>query len=79
MTKNSDFYLIKYDFELIFNIYENRPHLKSSLFDSKKMFPWKSLLEDVINDSNNIGYTFVFIDESNFKTMADKREMTYDF
>ena len=36
--KTYDFYLIKYDFKLVYNKYENRQHLKLSLFDSQKSF-----------------------------------------
>ena len=77
--EKNDLHLIKNDFKLVFNSYEHRPHLKSSLFDSKIMFPWKSLIKDVINDYFKKGYTFDCIDAINIITIADKRDMTYDF
>ena len=43
------------------------------------MFPRKCLLEDVIKDYNDKGYTLDCIDEFNIITIADERDMTYDF
>ena len=77
--KKYDFYLIKYDFNLVFNNYENLPHLYSSLSNSKIMFCLKSVLKDVINEYNNKGYTFNRKVELNVITKAHKRDMTYDF
>ena len=48
--EKNDYYLIKYDFKLVFNNYEDSPHLKSTSFNSKIMFSLKSFLEDVSND-----------------------------
>ena len=50
MIKKHYYYLVKYDFKLVFNKYEDSPHLKSSLFNSKLLFSWKSSLEGVINE-----------------------------
>ena len=77
--KKYDFYLIKYDFKLVFKTYENSPHLKSSLSNSKKMLYWKSVSKDEINEYKYKGYTFNRIDELNIITIADRRDMTYDF
>ena len=77
--KKYDYYLIKYDFKLVFNNYEDSPHIKSTLFNSKIMFSWKSSLEDVINEYINKGYTLNRIDELNIITIADKMDMSYDF
>ena len=37
------------------------------------------ILNDAINDINNQGYTFDRIDEFRFITIADRKDMTYDF
>ena len=63
----------------MFNNYEDSPHFKSSLFNSKILFSWKNSLEGVINDFNNEGYTFNRIDELNNIEIADKIDISYIF
>ena len=79
MIKKDEYYLIKCVFKLVFNNYEDPPHLKSTLFNSKIMFSWKSFLEDVLNDYNKKRYTFNRIDETNIIKIADKMDISYDF
>ena len=71
--------LIKYDFKLVSNKYEDSRLLKSTLLNSKLLPSWKSSLEDVINDYNNKRYTSSRIDEINNITTAEKMDMSYDF
>ena len=78
-NKTYDYYLIEYDFKLVFNKNENSPHVKSGFFINKILISWKKFSKDVINDYNNKKYTFNRIDELNIITIADKMDMSNDF
>ena len=79
MNKKYDYYLIRYDFKLVFKNPEKSPQNKTGIFDDKVLISWKNLLEDVINDFKNQGYSFDHIAEMNIITFANKLDMSYDF
>ena len=47
--------------------------------DNKTLIPWYSWSEEVIDGSKNKGYTFNHIAEMRIITIANKKDMTYDF
>ena len=78
-TKKVDYYLVKCEFELVFNDYQYCPHVASNLSDNKTLIPWKSWLEELIGGLKNKGYTFNHIAEMHIITIANKMDMSYDF
>ena len=77
--KNSENYLVRCEFKIVFNIHQCCPYVMSKLSDNKTMIPWKNFLEKVIDDFKDKGYTFHHIAEMHFITIAHKMEMSYDF
>ena len=75
-NKKYDYYLIKYDFKLVFNGPEYSPHIKTESSNNEKMISWKSFLEEVIKYFNIKGYTLDRIDKLNNITIADKMDMS---
>ena len=77
-NKKFDYYLIKCKFKLVFNNYEYCPYVMSNVSDNKTMISWKNLLEKVIDDFKDKGYTFNHIAEMHLITKANKRDMSCD-
>ena len=77
--KKYDYHLIKNDFELVSSKYEHCPHLKCDYLNNTIVFSWQKVLEEVVDDYKDKGYTFDRIDELNIITIADKMDMSYDF
>ena len=78
-NKKFDYYLVKCEFKIIFNIYEFCPYVTSNLSDIKTMIPWKNFSEKVIDDFKDKRYNFNHIAEMHTITMANKMDMSYDF
>ena len=74
-----DYHLIKNDFDLVSSNYEDCSHLKCDYLNNNIVFSWQNVLEEVIDDYKDKGYTFDQIDELNIITIADKMDMSYDF
>ena len=49
------------------------------LSDNKTMISWSNFSENVIDDFKNKGYSFNHIAEMHIITIANKRDMSYDF
>ena len=78
-NKKSGYYLIKCDFKLIFNNSEFSPHITSNLSDNTTMISWSKVLENVLDDFKNKGYSFEHIAEMNIITIANKLDMSNAF
>ena len=78
-NKKFDYYLVKCQFKLVFDDSPYCPHVTSKLSDKKTLIPWKSRLEEVIDDLKNKGYTFNQIAEMHIITIANKLVMSYVF
>ena len=74
-----DYYLVKCEFELVFNDCKQYPYVTSKLSDIKKMIPWKSFVKKLIDDFKDKGYNFNLIAEMHITTIANKMDMSYDF
>ena len=77
--KKYDFYLIKYNFKLVFSNPQHVMNIETSPHTSRITLSSGYLLNDAITDIDNQGYTFDRINEFNILTIADKMDMTYDF
>ena len=77
--KKFDYSLIICEFKLVFNDYEYFPYVTSKLSDNKTLIPWKSWLEEIIEDFENQGYIFSHIAEMHNITIAIKIDISYDF
>ena len=49
-NKKFDYYLIKCEFELVFNDHQFCPNVMSNVSDNKTMISWKNFSEKVIDD-----------------------------
>ena len=78
-NKRFDYYIIKREFKLVFNGYQYCPYVMSNVSDNKTMISWKNFLMNVINDFKDKGSNFSHIAEMHNITIANKRDMTYDF
>ena len=78
-NKKFDYYLIKCEFKIVFNDYENYPHVMSKLSGNKTMISWKNFLGKVIDDFKDKGYTINHIAGMHIITKANKMDMSYDF
>ena len=74
--KKYDFYLIKYNFNLVFNNSQHVVNIETSPHNSRVTMSSGYLLNDAIS---NQGYTFDRIDEFKIIAIVDKMDMTYDF
>ena len=70
---------MKWQFKIVFNDYQYWPSITSKLSDNKTIVSWSIILEKVISEFKDKGYTFNHIAEVNFKTKANQWEMSYDF
>ena len=68
-NKKFDSYLIKYQFKLVLIDYENCSYVTSKLSDNKTLIPWKSWLEEIIEDFENKAYIFKHIAEMHIITI----------
>ena len=78
-TKKHEFHLNKCEFKLLFNDYQCSPYGLSKLSDNKTMISWSIFLEKMIDDFKNQAYIFNHITEVNIITIANERDMSYDF
>ena len=78
-NKKFEYYLIKCEFKLVSNSYENCPCVISKLSDNKTMISWKFFLENVIDNFKDKGHTFNHIAEMHIITIANKMDTSYDF
>ena len=78
-NKKFDSYLMKCEFDVVFNYNQYCPYVTSKLLDNKAMVPWKIFLKRLIDDFKDKGYTFNQIAEILCITKAKKLDMSYDF
>ena len=74
-----DYYLVKCEFKIIFNVYQYCPYITSKTSDNEKMISCSNLLENVIDDFQDEGYNFNHTAEMDIKSIANKMDMSYDF
>ena len=77
--KKIDYFIKKWEFKLLFDDYQYCPYVTSNVADNKTMISWKIFLMNVIDDFEDKGYNFSHIAEMHIKTIANKRDMSYDF
>ena len=77
--KQYDYFPIKCHFKLVVNDNQYSRCVKSNLFDNKTIISWQKFLEKVIDDFKNKGYIFNHIEEVNIITIANIRDMSYDY
>ena len=70
---------MKCHFQLVFNDNQYSPWIESNIFSNKTKFPWKKLLDNIIDDFKIKVSNFNYIEEMSFITISNKRDMTYDF
>ena len=78
-NKKFDYYLIKCEFKLVFNVYQYFPYVMFKLSDNKTMIPEKNFLEKVIDHFKNKGYNFNHVAAMHNITIAKKMDTSYDF
>ena len=78
-NKKFDYYLVKCEFELIFNNYHYCPLVTSNLSDNKTMISWSIFLEKIFSDFKDKGYSLNHIAEMHIIAIANELEKTYDF
>ena len=79
IIKKYDYYLIKWEFKIVFNDIQYCPYVMSEICSNKTMCFQYSFLEKVINDLKVEGYNCNHIAEMNITTIVSKRDMSYDF
>ena len=77
--KKFDYYLLKCEFNLIFNDYEYCPYIKSKLSDNKTMPSWQKIQVNCIKCFNNEISNSNHIAELNIVTVPKKPDMSYEF
>ena len=78
-NKKFEYYIIICEFKLVFYDYQYRPYMTSNVSDNKTMISPKMFLMEEINDFKDKGYIFSHIAEMQITTIANKRDMSYDF
>ena len=63
----------------VFNDYQYCPYVMSNVSAKKTMISWKNFLMNVIDDFKDKDYTFSHIAEKHIITIANKRDMSYNF
>ena len=77
-NKKFDYYLLKCQFELVFNDYEKTPYIMSNLCDNETMISWKIFFEKAIEFFKDKGFNFNHIAEMHIMTIANKMDMSYE-
>ena len=77
--KITDYYLVKCQFKLVFNDYQNCPYITSKFTNKRTMISRKEFLEKVIVDFENKGYNFNHLAAMKNITTANNFDMSYDF
>ena len=70
---------MEFEFLLVFNVGEFCQYVMSELHSIGTMCFRQKLLDNVIYDFKDKGYKFNHIAEMIFRTIANKRELSYDF
>ena len=78
-NKNSNHYLLKGEFKLVFNNNQDCKYIMTGVIDNRTFISWSNYLRDAINNLKEEGYHFNYIAEMNIITLARKRDMTSDF
>ena len=67
------------EFKLVFNMHQYCPYVMSNVSDKKTMISRKNFLEELIDDFEDNGYSFSHIAELHIITIANEKDMSYDF
>ena len=78
-NKKFNHYLIKGEFNLVFNYNQVCKFLMTGMIDNGTCISWSNYFGDAINILKTEGYVFDHIAEMDIITLAHKRDMTYDF
>ena len=78
-NEQCDYYLMKCEFELVFNDKQFCPYVTSELYSNKTMWYWYKFLEKLISDFKVKRYNFNHKAEMNTITIANKLDKSYDF
>ena len=71
-------YLLKGQFKLVFNNKDCK-YLMTDMINNTTNVSWSNYIRDAIDKLKEEGYDFNYIAEMDIITLADKRDMTYDF
>ena len=78
-NKKPNQYLLKGHFKLDFNKNQNCKCLVTDMINNTTNISWSNYLREAINRLKEEGYHFSQIAEMDIVTLAQKRDMTYDF
>ena len=78
-NKKFNHYLLKGELKLVFNNNQDCKYIMTGMIDNRTFIPWSNYLRDGINNSKEEGYYFDHIAETNIISLAQKRDMTYNF
>ena len=76
--KKYDYYLVKFEFQLVFNDNEFCLYVTSKISANKTMISCSKFLERLISDFKDKVYDFNHIAELNIITIANKMDTSYD-
>ena len=72
-------FLIIGEFKLVFNDNQDCEYITTGMIDKKTCISWSIHLIDVFDILEEEGFHFSYIAEMDIITLADKRDMTYNF
>ena len=78
-NKKINHYLWKGEFKLVFNINQDCKYLITGMINNTTNIPWSNYSREAIDSLKAEGYDFNYIAKENTKTLAHKRDLTYDF
>ena len=78
-NKKFNHYLWKGEFELVINNNQECKKILTGMIDKKTLISWSKYLREANNDLKEEGCHFNHIAEMDNRTIAHKRDMTYDF
>ena len=77
-NKNFNHYLIKDEFNLVFNNNQDCKYIMMDMIDNRTNISWSIYLREEIDSLKTEGYVFNHIAEMDNKLLAHKRDMKYD-
>ena len=78
-NKKFNQYLLKGQFNLVFNYNQDCKHLMTGKIDNRTIISSSIYSREAIDNLKTEGYRFNYIAEMDIITFAHKRDMTYDF
>ena len=78
-NKNFNHYLLKGELKLVFNNNQDCKYLITGMITNTTIISWSNYLREAIDSLKEEGSHFNHIAEMDIKTLAHKRDMTYDF